>query len=311
MGTRIALPVGGPEGGNSAYAFPERGVVVDPGPPGAWDALADGLADVGLPAADVEHVFVTHWHVDHAGLAPRLADDAGATLSMHADDAPLVGDYAGERERRVERDRRRLREWGVSEGAADAVLSGDSPSPLPDSFPVVELRDGDDVAGLDVLATPGHTLGHAALLEGDTAYVGDLLLPTYTPNVGGGDTRLSNPLCDYLESVARVRRRADVARPGHGESLSFPARVDEIVAHHDERSRRVAAAVDDADDPVTPWDVARALFGEMRGIHVKMGAGEAATHLAYLDDRGAVERVGDDPVRYVDAEGEAGVLRGG
>jgi glyoxylase-like metal-dependent hydrolase (beta-lactamase superfamily II) len=96
----------GPEGGNSAWVLPEHGVVVDPGPPGdeAFEHLRSELLAVGLALEDVADVLVTHWHVDHVGLAPRLADAADATLHLHERDAPLVADYAVERERRVGRD---------------------------------------------------------------------------------------------------------------------------------------------------------------------------------------------------------------
>jgi glyoxylase-like metal-dependent hydrolase (beta-lactamase superfamily II) len=336
---RVGLGAGNPEGENSAYVLPESRAVVDPGPPtdGAWDRLRGGLEDSGVALDDLEHVFVTHWHVDHAGLAPRLAEAADATVVMHEADAPLVADYAAERERRVERDARRLREWGVPDAVVDALQSGDRPSPMPASLPVEAVADGDEVGGVEVRHTPGHTLGHAAFVAGEetdhretgevkrdevptdevevdaTLFVGDLVLPTYTPNVGGGDTRLEDALATYLKSLRRVERLADRvgvdrAAPGHGSTLVLGDRVDEIVAHHDERSRRTVAALDgvvaeqdgsDSASTATPWEVATRLFGEMDGIHAKMGAGEAASHLAFLRKRGAVERV----------ESETGVSR--
>lgn len=325
--TRISLDVGNPEGANSAYVLSKSSVVVDPGPPTdqAWDRLCAGIETTDLALDDVEFVFVTHWHVDHAGLAPRLADAADATVVMHETDAPLVADYAREREKRVDRDARRLREWGVPPAAVDALQSGDRPSPMPDSFPIETLEDGESLAGLRAIHTPGHTLGHATFVcdevdrgEETGLFVGDLVLPTYTPNVGGGDTRLEAALATYLESLDRVREVAEVegiasVAPGHGTPLALGERVDEIVTHHGERSRQTVAALEscvaESDESeaaaATPWDVARTLFGELSGIHAKMGAGEAASHLDFLRKRGAVEAVGEGDVRryrVVDAE---------
>ena len=126
---RIAVGEGSPEGTNSAYALPERGVVIDPGPPieSAWAALLEGLERADLAIEAVEYVLVTHWHADHAGLAPRLAAAADATLAMGEDDAPIVADYAVERERRLERDAETMRAWGVPDEAAAAVLESDRP----------------------------------------------------------------------------------------------------------------------------------------------------------------------------------------
>lgn len=311
----VRIPVGGgsPEGENSAYLLPDRGLLVDPGPPGedAWAALRDGIADAGRDLAAVEDVFLTHWHADHVGLAVRVAEAAGATLRMHADDAPLVADYARERERRLDRDARRLREWGVPDDLVGSLRSADSPSPLPDAVPVSALEDGDTVAGLEVVHTPGHTLGHAALADaarGDLL-VGDAVLPTYTPNVGGGDTRMADPLSAYLDALDRIAalgwtdvEAGDVRlHPGHGTTVAFPDRIEVIRDHHGERTERVLGVLD-AGGPATPWAVATELFGEMRGYHAKMGAGEAAAHLVRLRREERVQLVGEAPDRYERAD---------
>jgi len=307
----VRIPIGGgsPEGENSAYLLPERGLLVDPGPPGddAWAQLREGIQDAGLDLADVEDVFVTHWHVDHTGLAVRVAEAADATISMHAHDAPLVGDYARERPRRLERDDERLRAWGVPDETIEETAAADHPSPLPDTYPVTGLEDGETLAGLDVIHTPGHTFGHAALADraGGHLFVGDAVLSTYTPNVGGGDTRLDDPLATYRATLDRIQRLgwtdADsgtvTLHPGHGTTIAFPDRIETIRDHHEERSVRVLDVLQEY-GPATPWSVARALFGEMRRHHAKMGAGEAAAHLTELRSAGEIELVEEGPDRY-------------
>ncbi|WP_435346705.1 MBL fold metallo-hydrolase [Haloarchaeobius sp. HRN-SO-5] len=290
---------GSPEGGNSAYVLPDRGLVVDPGPPGdgAWRRLREGLDDAGVGVDGVDHVLVTHWHADHVGAAPRLAAEADATLALHERDAPLIGDYAAERARRLERDARVLERWGVPDDRVEPLVEFDSPSPVPDSFPVRSLADGDTVAGVEVLHTPGHTAGHAAFVLDDHAFVGDAVLTTCTPNVGGGDTRQEAPLTDYRETLSRLEDRVRVAHPGHGSEFELEPRTGTLRAHHRDRSSRVVTVLD-GEGPVTPWTLARTLFGEMEGYHVKFGAGEAFAHLEHLDRLGVVDRCGDDPVTF-------------
>lgn len=304
----------GPEGGNSAWVLPDAGIVVDPGPPGdaAYDALVDGLGDHGLAVGDVEHVLVTHWHVDHAGLAPRLAAAADATLRMHERDAPLVGDYAAERERRVERDAATLDRWGVPDEHVEALRGADTPSPMPDETQVEPLVDGDAVGPLTARHTPGHTAGHVAFAVDspwvdetgaeECVVVGDALLRTVTPNVGGGDTRQAQPLAAYRDTLGTLAAAGSQALPGHGREFALAGRIAELRAHHRERAAKVhdALATLDAerDRGVTPWAVARERFGEMDGYHVKFGAGEAYAHLADLDALGLADRVADDPLRY-------------
>ena len=300
---RISHPHGSPEGENSTYVFPDQSVVIDPGPPGErpWKRLRNGLDDHGLSVADIRDVVVTHWHADHAGLAPRLATVADATLHMHELDAPLVRDYAEERVRRVERDTDTLERWGVPEAILTAIAESDTPSAMPEQTAVTGHTDGDSVAGLTLRITPGHTVGHIAVQAERTLYVGDALLPMYTPNVGGSDTRTDgeNPLQTYLDTLDDIASW-DVdqhARPGHGAEVSLSERIDTTRMHHWERVRRTVEAIPEGRDS-TPWDVARVLFGEMSGIHAKMGAGEAAAHLEYAESCDFVERVGSDPYSY-------------
>lgn len=296
---RLPIGAGSPEGTNSAYVLLDRGIVVDPGPPGdaAWADLQGGLRDAGVEIEDVDHVVATHWHADHVGLTPRLAAAADATIHMHERDAPFVAEYEATRERRRQRDKQTLQAWGVPPDRVEEVQSADTRSPLPDETHVESHTDGDTVAGATIRHTPGHTEGHLALSTDGHLFVGDTVLPTYTPNVGGSDTRAENPLASFLESLDRLERHGGVLHPGHGTSLDIPARIDTIRAHHRRRSRRVFDCVTNLERP-TPWEVAVELFGEMHGVHVKFGAGEAAAHLAYLVESGDIEEIADAPIRY-------------
>jgi len=298
----LRLPVGEgtPEGVNSAYLLPAERAVVDPGPPtdAAWRDLREGIEAADYRLDDLERVFVTHWHADHAGLACRLADRADATVHLHRRDAPLVGEYASARKRRVRRDRETLERWGVPEPVRDEVADGDAPSPIPDTYPVRRHGDGDRVGGVEFVHTPGHTAGHASLRTETDLLLGDLLLPTYTPNVGGSDTRLSDPLGTYLDSLRRLESDGLTAHPGHGTSIDVPAEIAAVRRHHRERAAATFEAVAAAEEPPTPWEVATALFGELSDIHAKFGAGEAAAHLRRLAAVAVVEPLDRSPVRF-------------
>lgn len=314
---RIGHDGASPEGENSTYVLREQGLLIDPGPPGdeAWETLRVGLKTAEISLTTIDRIVVTHWHADHAGLAPRLAEAADATVHMHETDAPLVGDYASERATRVERDAARLAEWGAPDEVVSHVRSADTPSPLPEAYPVRSHEDGDRIGPGRLIHTPGHTAGHLALAVDEALFVGDAILPTYTPNVGGSDTRMKRALATYLDTLDRLEEReltTDSGRemavyPGHGSDLNARERIETIRRHHEQRIENVLGVVDEH-NPITPWTVARELFGEMRRIHAKMGAGEAAAHLAYMAEAEMVTQVGEDPVQYVrDPAGPDGV----
>lgn len=303
MSNAIRVPVGDgtPEGINSAYVLPDHGAVIDPGPPSddAWVDLQDGIETATLELDAIDHVFVTHWHMDHAGLACRLANHVDATVHVHQSDAPLIGAYAAARDRRLDRDEQTLERWGVPESIRTTVMGRDMPSPIPSSVPVTAHEDGDVVAGVEFIHTPGHTKGHTSFMADDELFLGDVLLPTYTPNVGGSDTRMDDPLAAYLSSVTRLETVSRRGNPGHGTELSLADASTEVRRHHRDRAAAAFRAIDTTNgEGSTPWDVAQRLFGEMEGIHAKFGAGEAAAHLQRLASMSVVERLEGIPVRF-------------
>ncbi|MXR22160.1 MBL fold metallo-hydrolase, partial [Halobacterium sp. PCN9] len=66
--------------------------------------------------------------------------------------------------------------------------------------------------------------------------------------------------------------------------------------HHDERTERVLAAVDEL-APATPWEVSAELFGDLSRIHVLHGPGEAYAHLDHLVHEGVLAETSDGYVR--------------
>jgi glyoxylase-like metal-dependent hydrolase (beta-lactamase superfamily II) len=148
---------------------------------------------------------------------------------------------------------------------------------------------------LEVVHAPGHAAGLSCFAfdgeRGRELFSGDALLPVYTPNVGGADVRVEEPLRKYLETLVDVVQ-AEYARawPGHRDPIDDPAgRASEIIHHHEERAWRVLAVLDQR-GPTDPWTVSAELFGELESIHILHGPGEAYAHLDHLHRDGAIER---------------------
>lgn len=127
----------------SAYVL-ARGnaaAIIDTGVAGSAAAIGETLQTLGLNYSNVEHLILTHKHGDHIGsLTEMLASAVNATV------------YAGE-----------------------ADLGGIDDSAVEDG--IVGLVGGEDVFGLQMVASPGHTAGHMAALDTDTGLLvaGDAL----------------------------------------------------------------------------------------------------------------------------------------
>lgn len=112
----------------SAYVLVRgsEAAVIDTGVSGSEDTIEAALRTVDLGWEAVSNVILTHHHPDHAGSMPAVLRAAVAATGY------------------------------IGEGDLDNV-SG--PREL------LGLRDGDEVFGLTVIGSPGHTAGHISLLD--------------------------------------------------------------------------------------------------------------------------------------------------
>jgi len=311
----------------------DRGpVLIDTGwdDPASWDTLAEGVEACGTSVAEIHGVVITHHHPDHHGLSGRVREASGAWIAMHAADAAIV---RRTRENRPERwfayMAAKLEASGAPEEHVaplrEAGTSVRRPSALPGFSPA--LPDREIVPGelltlpgrrLRAIWTPGHTPGHVCLhLEEDhpdrlpgrgRLFSGDHLLPRITPHIGlyedPDDATVTDPLGDYLDSLERVGRLepAEVL-PAHQHAFAdAPARVRELLAHHEERLTGLLALLS---TPLTPWQLAERMEWNRPWDQIPYGSrniavSEAEAHVRRLVKLGRAEAVtGSDPVTYV------------
>ncbi|PGF15235.1 MBL fold metallo-hydrolase [Natrinema sp. CBA1119] len=258
--------------------------------------LREGLAERGYEFTDVDDIVLTHFHVDHAGLAGEIQAESDATVYVHEADAPLVAQDPAAVAAVEERRRELLEEWGVPDDARaellaffeSAEIEGSPADPTP-------IEDGERLAvggrTLETVHAPGHAAGLCCFEteSGDEAFVGDAILPVYTPNVGGADVRVERPLERYVATLDRlIDRDYERVWPGHRDPIAEPtARAEAILEHHRERTDTILAFLDDH-GPADAWTVSAHLFGDLEGIHIVHGPGEAFAHLDHLRHDGVV-----------------------
>lgn len=129
---------------------------------GAPDILA-ALGQLGRQPQELTHILLTHYHLDHTGSLAELRRKTGARVGAHRADAPFV---EGRRPHPSP-----FRPWPLRLLTAP-LFAFIRVSPCPVDLP---LEDGQEVAGLRVIHTPGHTPGsvcfysqrHSLLLAGD------------------------------------------------------------------------------------------------------------------------------------------------
>ena len=276
------------------------------------EALAAGLALLGLGLGDITRFLVTHVHRDHYTLGCQLRSEFGMTVSLGEGerDTLAVATAPGHQDLALHVEyMRRLGAAGLAEQlSAEAEFEDPESWELPDDWmsggDVVEVND----RTLDVVATPGHTHGHVVFHDGAGAllFAGDHVLPTITPSVGFEGVLHPNPLGDYLRSLEVVRRREDaMLLPAHGNvGPSVHQRVDELLHHHGIRLRETAVAV--STGASTAHEVAGQLrwtrhertLSELNPFNQMLAVSETNAHLLLLEAQGVVSTAVECGVEY-------------
>jgi glyoxylase-like metal-dependent hydrolase (beta-lactamase superfamily II) len=292
--------------GSSGYALVDTGMHTKE----AEAALRSALAEAGVAIEDVRRVFVTHLHPDHIGMAGTL-ELAGAEIVMHGpelenatrmwsgDHSMIDQTYAWFERHGMPRD--------VDEGMRASWL--EIGRAVDEIKQVASATDGEVIdlggRGLRLKWTPGHTDYHAVLVDGAERllFSGDHVLPRITSNVGLYPYSRDDPLGDFLDALRAVRT-LPVSRvlPAHGDPFDdLPGRVDEILAHHDDRLRATLEAIGDAERDA--YAVCRTLFPVLRSAHEERFAlAETLAHLRYLERGGKVREVGGIPAKWRTSE---------
>jgi glyoxylase-like metal-dependent hydrolase (beta-lactamase superfamily II) len=206
---------------NAYFVEEEDGLtVIDTMLPKSGKVVLAKAEELGRP---IVRIVLTHAHGDHVGsldeLAAQLPD---AEVSISARDARLL---AGDKT--------------LDPGEPKDKLRGGYPRTK--TTPARKLVPGDRVGSLEVIAAPGHTPGHIALLDtrDNTLYCGD----AYSTLGGVATSAKANPRFPLpamatwhrptaLET-AKALRAMDPARlaPGHGKVVESPgAAMDRAIA---------------------------------------------------------------------------------
>jgi glyoxylase-like metal-dependent hydrolase (beta-lactamase superfamily II) len=143
--------------------------------------------------------------------------------------------------------------------------------------------------GWEWIHTPGHSPGHVTVYHPAQRILitGDHVLPRISPNVGA-DLYADEPLSDFLRSLRGLRELpVDLVLPSHGEPFTdLPARIDALLAHHDERNRQILAFL--GSGAKTVFEVARGVFGDLPPENLLHAVRESLAHLRYLERHGRV-----------------------
>jgi glyoxylase-like metal-dependent hydrolase (beta-lactamase superfamily II) len=279
----------------------------------ARTALVKALDELGHAPGDIKAILVTHAHRDHYTLAAQLHRELGVRVGLGEGERVAIATLNGAEPRSATLIDL-LREAGAP--ALADQMSGSRPQA---DGAAENYDEPDDWLGagtigvgdrtLRVLPTPGHTRGHIVFADeaGGLLFAGDHVLPHITPAIGLEPVPSDSPLSDYLDSLALIRTLPDLTLlPAHGPvAPSTHARVDELVAHHDDRLAKTADAVASLGNATgaevagaIPWTRRQRPFSSLDPGNQMLAITETVAHLRLLVRTGTLEADGGNPVTY-------------
>jgi len=151
--------------------------------------------------------------------------------------------------------------------------------------PDVLLRDGDTVAGMTVIHTPGHASDHLCFARPDgLVFSADHVMSWSSSIVSppGGD------MAAYVASLGLMLAREDrLYLPGHGPPLLDPKPyVEDLLAHRLRREKAIVRTL--CDGPCTTWDLVDRLYSKTHPWLRRAAERNVVAHLLKLQAEGRV-----------------------
>jgi glyoxylase-like metal-dependent hydrolase (beta-lactamase superfamily II) len=276
------------------------------------DVIGAALANSGRGFSDLRRIIITHGHMDHAGLAGRLADLTRAELFIHPWEVNTATGPGPELGQRVKVFDEFLLEAGVPQ-TARAELEELIRLRYQTNFSALPryalLNDGDtfpfDDFSLEVIHTSGHSPGSVCLFDRENGILisGDTILEEVTCNPSTNDPQVEPMSTGRILAASRSSLRLieslpiQQVLPSHGLPFSnHRKRIRRILDHHERRRGEILRVLDEQaqsqskTDGMTQYMVVQKLFPPMTGIECYHRCCAVRVHLEELAEEGLVER---------------------
>jgi glyoxylase-like metal-dependent hydrolase (beta-lactamase superfamily II) len=194
--------------GNCYLIFGERLVLIDTGLPRNTQKIMRYIGEtLNRKLSELSTIIITHHHIDHTGNIYELKNLSGAQVAVHEADADFVSG-------RINRPRPKGG-FGLLYRFMGLFLKSTAVDPD------LRLKDGDTIAGLTCIHTPGHTPGSICLLDplSKVLFVGDLLRFD-GENISGPPSQFSMDMDAAKQSISCLATlNFDILLSGHGVPL--------------------------------------------------------------------------------------------
>jgi glyoxylase-like metal-dependent hydrolase (beta-lactamase superfamily II) len=303
---RLSVPTPFAVGRVNCYLIEDQPLtLVDTGPNSgkSLDELERALADHGRTIEELELIIITHQHMDHLGLLEILARRSGADVAALHLLGPYLSDFRASATADDDFSQAVMRRHGIPPEMVTVLSSVGAAFRAFGSRGQVtrELHDGDRVElrdrTLEVLHRPGHSPSDTIFWDARRQILigGDHLLGHISSNplisrpleTTPSDER-PKALLRYIDSLQATREMpVEIVLPGHGDPvLDHVTLIDDRLRMHRRRADKIARML--ADGPLTAYDIAVQMWGNVAVTQAYLTLSEVLGHLDLLAQEGAV-----------------------
>jgi glyoxylase-like metal-dependent hydrolase (beta-lactamase superfamily II) len=300
---RIRFCIDGPLQWVNAYLFKGRDgySVIDPGlncqaNMKRWDGITQSLM---IRYSDIKHIFITHHHSDHYGLAGWLQERSQAEVWM-SKLCRMEAEWA------YRKGRNYVNNWLRRLGGDDSLSSHHHAC---EKHPqnVRYIMNGEMVhvgdRTMQAIFTPGHSRGHVSFYDkqGGLIICGDQILPYVMPNLTFINGIDGNPLSELFQSMGFQRQlKVKMAWPGHLYAFSnYLDRCLEIQQYH--RTKLESVKKELSTGTQSPFDLCKKLYPTYadKPSLLLMKLSETYSYLQYLlSEREARWHFADNVIQF-------------
>lgn len=265
----------------------------------SWCRLMEVLNQNQLRIYDINKIILTHSHADHIGLVNRIQSMVKIPVYAHEKAIPRLRRDTAFLQKRIAFFETLYAEMGDEQSGLKQVeklkkaMKENTGQKI--DVAIRTIKEGDDIAGFQVIELPGHADDHIALYDRQIGllFAGDHLLFHLSSNAliePDQNGQVIASLQQYEASLKKLRNFSlSVVYPGHGPFIDSPHTVIESrLKRIEQKGVKIKQLIDHC--PCTAAQICRKLYTRKYDRLFPLVMSEVIGHLNRLEGLGIITR---------------------